>query len=99
MGFLETIAKQEAKRWLSPYVLRGDSIEFTAHSWMGIGSRRLSATVGGYAWYEGQSVKLTSRQMAVTEIGGIKCLYIFSLAELYHEILHPEEAVEQISLF
>lgn len=99
MGILEAIARQEAKRWLSVYVLRGDSIESTASGQMGRGSRLFGACVGGYAFYNGEGVKLTSRQVAVTRIGGIDCLFIFSLAELYHEILHPEETVEQISLF
>lgn len=99
MGILETIAREEAKRWISPYVLRGDSIEFTAASWMGIGSKRLSAQVGNYASYNGELVKLKSREVAVTMIGGIPCLFIFSLTELYEEVLHPEKQVSQLGLF
>jgi hypothetical protein len=90
MSFLQTIARQEVKRWLSPYVLRGDSIEYTASGQPGIGSNRLCAQVGSYAWFNGESVKLTSRQVAVTKMGGVPCLYIFSLAELWQEILDSE---------
>jgi hypothetical protein len=99
MSFLETIAKQEVKRWLSPYALRGDSIEYTASGQPGIGSHRLCAQVGAYAWFNGESVKLTSRQVAVTKVGGVPCLYIFSLVELYEEILHPERTADQLTLF
>jgi len=99
MGILETIAKQEVKRWLSPYALRGDTVEYTASGIMSIGSLHLSANVGNYAWFNGESVKLKSRQVAVTMVGGVPCLYIFSLEKLFEEILHPEIEVSQPGLF
>lgn len=99
MSFLEATARQEVKRWLSPYVLRGDSIEYIGSSWMGIGSNRLSAQVGNYVRFDGKIIKLGTRQVAVTMVGGVPCLYIFSLADLYEEVLHPEAAVRQPSLF
>lgn len=98
MIFLEQTARQIALDWLRPRIERGESIKDVADSMAGRASSGCWVQIGGYAWRRGQSHKLQARQVAVTKIGGVPCLYIFELADLFDEVLHPERET-QISLF
>jgi hypothetical protein len=88
-------AHQIAKDFIKPYVRRGDPIEWIATGGMGRCSNEYNAQIGGIAFPgnapSSSRKRLTSRQIAVTEIAGQPCLFIFSLDTIYKEVKQDSE--------
>jgi hypothetical protein len=96
-------ARACAKDLIKPYVLRGESRESLACGCMGSYSNRYHAQIGGYIFNkfgkEGEiKRKLTSHQIGIERIGEEEIIAVFSLEEIYSEILDEQENGVQVSL-
>ncbi len=104
-----TTSREFAKDFIRPYVLRGDSIESLASGYMGSCSTGFSVQIGGYLWKkedlgkEGSiyTKKLTKYQIGVEEFEHVEVMEVFSLKELFHEIILEKSLgkTEQLELF
>jgi hypothetical protein len=96
-------ARACAKDLIKTYVLRGDSIVSLACGCMGSYSDRYHAQIGGYIFNkfgkDGETKrKLTNHQIGIERIGDEEILAVFSLEEIYREILDEQEHGVQVSL-
>jgi len=99
-------AREAAKKLIRVYVLRGDTIEQLASGMLGSFGGEYDAQIGGYIFNNFQksnqvSKKLGRYQIGVSEINGVECMEIFSLYEIYREILYEKQygKREQLALF
>ena len=87
-----------AKKLIRAYVIRGDSIESLMRSHMGAGSKDESASIGGYInhrpdepWDPKHIEKVPTSKILVEKVGGKYVNEVFSLAELYNDILKEKK--------
>ncbi len=99
-------AREAAKKLIRVYVLRGDTIEQLASGMLGSFGGEYDAQIGGYIFNNFQksnqvSKKLGRYQIGVSEINGVECMEIFSLHEIYNEILCEKQygRREQLAIF
>ena len=82
-------ARDLAKAFIRPYVLRGDSVDSLKGSLMGSASAAYWAQIGGSVFHptgRERPIKLRPDEIAVTRIDNEACLHRFSLAELCAEL-------------
>jgi hypothetical protein len=99
-------AREAAKDFIRGYVLRGETIMQLAAGMLGSFGGEYDAQIGGYMFNNFQKPDQISRkigryQIGVSEVNGIECLEIFSLHEIYNEILKEKQLgkQEQLTLF
>jgi hypothetical protein len=97
-------AREAAKQLIRYYVLRGNSIKYLADGMLGTCGGRYDAQIGGYIWNNFQkpneiSKKVGRYQIGVSEVDGVECLEVFSLHEIYNEILNEARFGIQEKLF
>lgn len=96
-------ARECAKDLIKYYVLRGETIDDLANGKLGSYNSRYSACIGGRIWndFQGEnekSIDLTRYQIGVEEVEGRQVLEVFSLNEIYHEILDERDYGKQVTL-
>jgi len=99
-------AREAAKKLIRSYVLRGDTLESLAAGMLGSFGGEYDAQIGGYIFNNFQkpgqvSKKLGRYQIGVSEVNGVECIEIFSLREIYNEVLCEKQygEREQLALF
>jgi len=99
-------AREAAKDFIRAYVLRGDTIQQLAQGKQGSYFDAYHANIGGYIWNNFQqkneiSKKVGTYQIGVERVGQTECMEIFSLQEIYNEILYEKVhgKHEQLTLF
>jgi len=99
-------AREAAKDLIRYEVLRGDTIKQLADGSQGSYSDNYHANIGGYIWNNFQkenqiSKKVGRYQIGVERVGNTECMEIFSLQEIYNEILYEKKhgKQEQLPLF
>lgn len=98
-----------AKDHIRFYVLRGDTQKWVKSTLMGHYGRDYKAQVGGCLWSRlgaesgslGRFIRhLRPDQIGVSEVGGVPCIAVYSLPELWAEIkAESETGLTQGSLF
>jgi hypothetical protein len=96
-------ARECAKDLIKHYVLRGDTINDLANGMLGSYKSDYHACIGGYIWNElngenEKSIHLKRYQIGVEKIGDKEVLEVFSLVEIYNEILEERDYGKQIIL-
>src|SRR6266513_3675878 len=98
-------ARAAAKNLIRAYVLGGTSIEHLAAGMLGAANDKYYASIGGYICNEDEngqiySVRKVGRyQIGVDRLEGKNCNEIFSLKEIYDEILNEATYGVQEKLF
>ncbi len=101
-------AREAAKDLIRGYVERGDSIESLAAGCLGYAGSDYYASIGGYIWNGSHTdgtahfVRKVGRyQIGVDRLDGKDCNEVFSLKEIYNEILLEKQTGrrEQMTLF
>src|SRR5947208_2154639 len=100
-------AREAEKNLIRGYVERGDSIDSLADGCLGYAGNDYYASIGGYICNEDEngqiySVRKVGRyQIGVDRLEGKNCNEIFSLKEMYEEILLEKQTgrKEQLTLF
>ena len=101
-------AREAAKNLIRGYVERGDSIESLADGCLGHAGSDYYASIGGYIWNGSHTdgtahlVRKVGRyQIGVERLDGKDCHEVFSLKEIYNEILLEKQTgrKEQLTLF
>ncbi len=93
----EQAARELAKRFIRPYVARGDSLESLKASHMGMGCTGESVCIGG--WMNGKSY--TTDFILVSHVGGQTANVAYKLRDIFREVLgeiKSSEAVEDFKL-
>ncbi|MDQ2753398.1 MAG: hypothetical protein M3R72_10295 [Bacteroidota bacterium] len=96
-------ARECAKDLIRHYVLRGDTVNDLANGGLGSYNDQYSACIGGAIWNnfqrEGQKVIYLKRyQIGIEKIGEEEVLKIFSLLEVYNEIINERDYGKQVTL-
>lgn len=84
-------AHEVAKHLIRAYVLRGDEIAYIRRSWMCLSAGPIAAQIGGY--------KVPASKIIVTRVENKEIREIFSLSEIYNEILAEQDQKNQLALF
>ena len=98
-------AREAAKNLIRSYVLGGTSIEHLAAGMLGAANDTYYASIGGYICNEDENGKIYSvrkvgrYQIGVDRLEGKNCNEVFSLKELYDEILNEATYGVQEKLF
>ena len=92
---IEQAARELAKRFIRPYVTRGDSFESLKASHMGMGCTGESVCIGG--WMNGKSY--TTDFMLVSHVGGKTANVAFKLRDIFREILGEIKSAEAVDDF
>ena len=102
-------AREAAKQLIRDYVERGDSIESLAKGYLGYCGDNYNAHIGGYMWRDadlntpnGKPFKhLSIYQIGVERVDRFEVMEVFSLKEIYNEILLEKQTGkrEQLALF
>ncbi len=100
-------AREAAKNLIRSYVLGGTSIEHLAAGMLGAANDKYYASIGGYICNEDENGKIYSvrkvgrYQIGVDRLEGKNCNEVFSLKEIYNEILLEKQTgrKEQLTLF
>ena len=102
-------ARETAKDLIRGYVERGDSIESLAKGYLGYCGDDYEAHIGGYMWRKADVGKaggkpykhLNIYQIGVERIGEVEVMEVFSLKDIYNEILLEKQtgSIEQLTLF
>ena len=79
---LEQSARALAKRFLYPYIERGDSFESLKKSHMGMGCTKESVCIGG--WMNGKSY--STDFILIAKVGGKKVNVAFRLLDIFREV-------------
>ena len=99
-------ARDAAKDLIKRYVLRGETVQQIADGYMGYYGDNYKAQIGGYMWRDadlksphGKPYKHISKyQIGVEKVGDREVMEVFSLHEIYSEILHERDYGKQVSL-
>jgi len=91
----EQAARELAKRFIRPYVTRGDSLENLKASHMGMGCTGESVCIGG--WMNGKSY--TTDFMLVSHVGGKTANVAFKLRDIFNEIIGEIKSAEAVEDF
>lgn len=78
----EQAARELAKRFIRPYVTRGDSLENLNASHMGMGCTGESVCIGG--WMNGKS--WSTDFLLVSKVGGREANVSFRLPDIFREV-------------
>ena len=102
-------AREAAKDFIRGYVERGDSIESLANGCLGYCGSDYAAQISGYMWREADLDKpdgkpykhLNNHQIGVERVGEVEVMEVFSLKDIYNEILLEKQTgrKEQLTLF
>ena len=102
-------AREAAKNLIRTSVISGLTIDQLAKSYQGICGSDYKAQIGGYMWKDadlekpdGQPFKhLNNYQIGVERVGKVEVMEVFSLKEIYNEILLEKQTgrKEQLTLF
>ena len=102
-------AREAAKELIRYEVFRGDTIEQIAAGYQGHYGADYEAKVGGYMWRDADLHKsngkpfkhLSNRQIGVEQVGKVEVMQVFSLKDIYNEILLEKQTgrKEQLTLF
>jgi len=79
---LTIAARQLAKRFIRPYVERGDSFESLKKSHMGMGCSKERVQIGG--WMNGKSYPADF--VLVSKVDGREANVAFKLRDIFHEV-------------
>lgn len=93
-------AREAAKDLVRVCVLRGDTIKQLSDGMMGFCSDAYHACIGGYIFNNLGKENETSRkvgkyQIGVEKVGSAECMQVFSLQEIYDEILYERDNGKQ----
>jgi hypothetical protein len=93
--------KDAAKALIRVSVYRGASIESLADGMQGTYCSTYAAHIGGYLWSGERCIQLKRFEIGVSRVEGRDCLAVFSLREIYNELLYEKEhgEIRQESLF
>ena len=101
--------REAAKKLIRADVLSGSTIDQLARSYMGICGSEYKAQIGGYMWRDADLAKsdgkpfkhLNNYQIGVERVGKVEVMEVFSLKEIYNEVLLERETgrKEQLTLF
>lgn len=101
--------REAAKDLIRVYVLRGDTIKQLADGVMGYMGSDYAAQIGGWLWRRedlnkpnGKPLKhVSSYQIGVERVGADEVMEVFSLNDIYNEILLEKQTgrKEQLALF
>lgn len=96
-------ARECAKDLIRHYVLRRETINELADEKLGSYNRAYSACIGGAIWndFQGENQKviyLTRYQIGVERIGDKEVMEVFSLREIYCEIIEERDFGKQVAL-
>ena len=92
---LELAARELAKRFIRPYVTRGDSFESLKASHMGMICTEESVCIGG--WMNGKSY--TPDFMLVSKVNGQPANIAFKLHNIFREVLGEVKSAEAVEDF
>ncbi len=101
-------AKEAAKDFIRAYVLRGDTLKQLADGMLGYAGSDYYASIGGYIYngsYKDGTLhfvrKVSRYQIGIERLAGNDCNELFSLQEIYNEILYEKAhgKQEQLTLF
>ena len=92
---LEQAARELAKRFIRPYVTRGDSFESLKASHMGMICTEESVCIGG--WMNGKSY--TTDFMLVSHVGGQTANVALKLRDIFREVLGEVKSAEAVEEF
>ncbi|MFA6566672.1 MAG: hypothetical protein WCS96_00525 [Victivallales bacterium] len=92
---LEQAARELAKRFIRPYVKRGDSFESLKASHMGLMRTEESVCIGG--WMDGKSY--TTDFIIVSRVGGQTTKIAFKIRDIFREVLGEIKSAEAIEDF
>jgi len=91
----EQAARELAKRFIRPYVMRGDSFESLKASHMGMICSEESVCIGG--WMNGKSY--TTDFILVSRVGGKTANVTYKLRDIFNEILGEIKSAEAVEDF
>ena len=102
-------AREAAKQLIRYEVLNGWTIDQLAKSYAGVCGSDYQAQIGGYMWREADLEKpngkpykhLNNYQIGVERVGKVEVMEVFSLKEIYNEVLLEKQTgrKEQLTLF
>ena len=104
-------AREAAKQLIRYEVLNGWTIDQLAKSYSGVCGSDYKAQIGGYMWREADLEKpngkpynvkhLNNYQIGVERVGKVEVMEVFSLKEIYNEIVLEKQTgrKEQLTLF
>ena len=92
---IEQAARELAKRFIRPYVTRGDSFESLKASHMGMICTEESVCIGG--WMNGKSY--TPDFMLVSKVNGQPANIAFKLHNIFREVLGEIKSAEAVDDF
>ncbi|HYT41446.1 MAG TPA: hypothetical protein VEP90_03815 [Methylomirabilota bacterium] len=102
-------AREAAKQLIRYEVLNGWTIDQLAKSYSGVCGSDYKAQIGGYMWRDadllmpdGKPFKhLNNYQIGVERVGKVEVMEVFSLKEIYNEIVLEKQTgrKEQLTLF
>ena len=92
---IEQAARELAKRFIRPYVTRGDSFESLKASHMGLLCTEVSVCIGG--WMNGKSY--TPDFMLVSKVNGQPANIAFKLHNIFREVLGEIKSADAVEDF
>ena len=92
---IEPAARERAKRFIRPYVTRGDSFESLKASHMGMICTEESVCIGG--WMNGKSY--TPDFMLVSKVNGQPANIAFKLHNIYRDVLGEIKSAKAVDDF
>ena len=102
-------AREAAKKLIRAYILSGGTIKQLAQSYMGVCGSEYKAQIGGWMWRDADLEKpngkpfkhLNNYQIGVERVGEVEVMQVFSLTDIYNEILLEKQTgrKEQLTLF
>ena len=102
-------AREAAKQLIRYEVLNGWTIDQLAKSYSGVCGSDYKVQIGGYMWRDADLEKsggkpfkhLNNYQIGVERVGKVEVMEIFSLKEIYNEIVLEKQTgrKEQLTLF
>ena len=102
-------AREAAKKLIRSSVLSGSTIDHLAKNYMGVCGSDYKAQIGGVMWRDADLEKpdgrpfkhLSTYQIGVVRVGTVEVMEVFSLKEIYNEILLEKQTgrKEQLTLF
>ena len=102
-------AREAAKKLIRAYVLGGSTIKHLADGYLGCCGDDYEAHIGGWMWRDADVGKpngkpykhLNNYQIGVERVGADEVMEVFSLTDIYNEILLEQQTgrKEQLALF